>query len=186
MRKIIVSTLMTLDGVVEDPGGFGESPYGGWAPAYFGDEAAARSLAHLSTCDYLLCGRRTYELFAKAWPNASGPYADRLNSIPKLVASTTLTGDLDWNATVLEGDAVGALAELKRQRGGDLMLYGSATLSASLLRHGLVDELSVLVFPIVVGAGKRLFADGAPRVELKLVERDELDGGVAGLRYRPV
>ncbi|MEU5264745.1 dihydrofolate reductase family protein [Amycolatopsis sp. NPDC021455] len=185
MRKIIVSTLVTLDGVIEDPGGFGGSPHGGWAAPYFGEEAVERSLEHLATCDYFLCGRHSYEMFAKAWPDASGPYADRLNGIPKLVASTTLTGDLGWNATALAGDAVTALAELKQQPGGDIMTYGSPTLSASLLRHGLVDELDLLVVPVVVGAGKRLFADGAPRADLKLAGCSELGTGIAVLSYRP-
>lgn len=185
MRKLIVSTLITLDGVVEDPGGFGSSPHGGWAGPYFGEEAAQRSLSRLAGCDYFLCGRQTYELFAAAWPNASGPYADRLNSMPKLVASRTLTGDLTWNATRLDGDAVPALAELKRQPGRDLIMYGSPTLLQALLRHGLVDELELLIMPVVTGGGKRLFDDGAPRATLELIGRSDLSTGVAVLTYRP-
>ena len=186
MRKIIVSTLVTLDGVVEDPGGFGGSPHGGWAGPYFGEEAAKRSLEHLSTCDYFLCGRHSYELFSKAWPEASGPYADRLNSIPKLVASTTLTGDLGWNATLLAGDPLTTLAELKQEPGGDIMMYGSPALFASLLRQGLVDRLDLLVCPVVVGEGKRLFAPGAPRTELKPAGHSELGTGVTVFSYCPV
>lgn len=186
MRKLIVSTLMTLDGVIDDPGGFTQSTHGGWAGPYFGDEAAQRSLEHLSTCDYFLCGRHTYEMFAKAWPHVTGPYADRLNSIPKLVASTTLTGELSWNATLLEGDAVSALAEIKQQPGGDIMMYGSPTLFHALLRHGLVDELDLMLFPLVIGSGQRLFVDGGSSATLELVGRDELSTGVVVLSYRPV
>lgn len=185
MRKIIVSTLVTLDGVIEDPSGVGGSPNGGWAGPYFNDEAVQRSLEHLAGCDYFLCGRRTYEAFAKLWPSSSGHYADRMNSIAKLVASTTLSGELPWNATVLGPDAIAELKKIKEQPGGDIMMYGSPTLMASLLGHGLVDELDLLVLPIIVGPGQRMFTEDGPKVPLKLVEREELATGVAVLGYRP-
>lgn len=185
MRKIIVSTLVTLDGVIEDPGGFGGFAHGGWAGPYFGEEAAQRSLEHLSHCDYFLCGRHTYEAFSKAWPDASGPFADRLNSIPKLVASTTLSEPLRWNASLLNGDVTTELGRIKGEPGGDIMMYGSVTLMHSLIRHGLVDEFDFLIFPIVIGTGKLLFGDGAPRTELKLIGRSELPSGVVSLNYQP-
>ena len=185
MRKIIVSTLMTLDGVIEDPGGMAGSEFGGWAGPYFAEEAAKRSLARLQTCDYFLCGRRTYEMFAKAWPNSSGPYADKLNSMPKLVASTTLTEPLSWNARLLRDDAMAELEEIKQQDGGDIVSYGSAALMHSLLRHGLVDQLDLMVCPVVIGTGQRLFGDGSPRAELELAGSTSLASGIVVLSYRP-
>ncbi len=110
MRKIIVSTLVTVDGVVEDPGGMTGSEHGGWANPYFTEEVGKRSLDRLLASDYFLCGRRTYEMFSNAWPKASGPYADRLNGIPKLVPSSTLAEPLGWNASLLKGDALGELS----------------------------------------------------------------------------
>jgi dihydrofolate reductase len=184
LRRIIVSTLTTLDGVVEDPGGFGGFEHGGWAGPYFNDAAVQRSLDHLSQCDYFLCGRHTYELFSKAWPNASGPYADRMNGIPKLVVSTTLTEPLTWNASLVKGDPIEELRKIKEEDGQDIMMYGSATLMLSLLRHDLVDELDLLLFPITIGTGKRLFGNGGHSSKFELVERSELDSGVVVLSYR--
>jgi dihydrofolate reductase len=186
LRKLIVSTLVTLDNVVEDPGGFSGSPHGGWAGPYFDDEAAQRSLEHLFECDYFLCGRHTYELFAKAWPNASGPYADRLNSMPKLVASTKLTGKLAWNATLIDGDVVAALRKIKQQPGGHIMMYGCPTLLRTLLQHDLVDDFDLVVCPVVVGGGRRLFDEGAPSVRLTLVSQSQLSTGAALLSYQPI
>lgn len=187
MRKIIVSTLMTLDGVVEDPGGMAGSEHGGWANRFFDEEAGQRSLETLSTCDYFLCGRRTYEMFSKAWPKASGPYADRLNAIPKLVASTTLAEPLTWNASLLKGDAVQELKKVKGQPGRDILMYGSVTLMRSLLEHGLVDQLDLMICPIVIGTGQRLFGDGGGlSAELRLAGTAELTSGTAILSYRPI
>jgi dihydrofolate reductase len=187
LRKIIVSTLMTLDGVIEDPGGMAGSEHGGWANQFFDEEAGRRSLETLSKCDYFLCGRRTYEIFSKAWPNASGPYADRLNAIPKLVASTTLAEPLTWNASLLEGDAVEQLRQVKGQPGQDILMYGSVTLMRSLHQHGLVDQLDLMVCPVVLGTGQRLFGDsGGPSAQLRLAGTAELASGVAILSYRPV
>lgn len=181
MRKIIASTLMTLDGVVEDPGGFGGTPFGGWAQPYFGEEAVRRSVAKLASCDYFLCGRRTYEMFAAAWGDAEGPYADRLRELPKLVASSTLTGELTWNATLLEGDAIAALERIKKQDGGDIMMYGNPALLHTLLENGMVDQLDILLHPIVLGTGTKL---SGPRTELKLVQQDTLPSGVIALSYQ--
>ncbi|HZX02033.1 dihydrofolate reductase family protein [Kribbella sp.] len=182
MRKIIASTLMTLDGVVEDPGGFGGTPFGGWAQPYFGEEAVRRSIEKLASCDYFLCGRRTYEMFAAAWGNADGPYADRLRELPKLVASSTLTGELTWNATLLEGDAIATLKRIKQQDGGDIMMYGNPTLLHTLLENGLVDQLDLLVHPLVLGTGTKLTG---PRTALKLIDQQTLESGVLALSYQP-
>lgn len=185
MRRIIASTLMTLDGVVEDPGGFGGTSYGGWAAPYFGEEAVQRSIEKLAGCDYFLCGRRTYEMFAAAWGDAPGPYADRLRSLPKLVASSTLTGELSWNASLLDGDAVTALKRIRQEPGGDIMMYGNPTLLRTLLENGLVDQLDIMLHPLVLGVGTRLFQDGTPRTELTLVSQTALPTGVTILTYKP-
>lgn len=185
MRKIVVSTLVTADGVAEDPGGMAGFEHGGWANRYFNDEAGKRSLERLRSCDYFLCGRHTYEMFSHAWPNSSGPYADRLNAIPKLVASTTLAEPLTWNASLLKGDAIGALKKIKEEDGQDIVMYGSVSLMRSLLRHGLVDQLDLMVCPVVLGTGKRLFGEGGPAVELELAAHARLDTGIAILSYRP-
>jgi dihydrofolate reductase len=186
LRKIIVSSLVTLDGVVEDPGGMAGSEHGGWANRYFDEVAAKRSLERLDSCDYFLCGRRTYEVFSKGWQNSSGPYADRLNSIPKLVASTTLVEPLTWNASLLKGDVVRELARIREEDGGDIIMYGSVTLMRSLLEHGLVDELILWICPIVLGTGQQMFADGRPPVELELIGHTDLDTGVIIANYRPL
>lgn len=184
MRKIIVSTLVTTDGIVEDPGGMAGFEHGGWADRYFNQEVGKRSLERLQTCDYFLCGRHTYEMFSKAWPNSTGPYADRLNAIPKLVASTTLTEPLTWNASLLKGDAIGALKKIKEEDGQDILMYGSVTLMRSLLRNDLVDQLDLMVCPVLLGTGQRLF-EGGPVVELELTGETRLDTGITILSYRP-
>lgn len=183
MRKIIASALLTLDGVVEDPGGYSGTPYGGWAQPYFGEEAVRLSIEKLASCDYFLCGRRTYEMFAAAWGDTEGPYADRLRELPKLVASSTLTGELTWNATLLEGDAIPALKRLKQQDGGDIMMYGNPTLLHNLLENGLVDRLEVMLHPLILGTGQRL---AGPRTGLRLVEQSVLASGVIVLAYEPL
>jgi len=185
LRKIIVSTLVTADGIVEDPGGMAGFEHGGWANRYFNEEVGKRSLERLRTCDYFLCGRHTYEMFSKAWPNSTGPYADRLNAIPKLVASTSLAEPLTWNASLLKGDAIGALKKIKEEDGQDILMYGSVTLMHSLLRNGLVDQLDLMVCPVVLGTGQRLFGEGGPVVELELTGNTHLDTGIAILSYHP-
>src|ERR1700751_1140498 len=158
MRKLSVSTLVTLDGVIQDPGGFGETAHGGWGSPYFTPEAQQNALEHLQAADYFLIGRVTYELLRKAWSNVKGsPYLDRMNEIPKLVASTTLSGPLPWNATVINGDVAAAIAGLKQQPGGHIEVYGSVTLVQTLMRQSLVDEYRVAVHPIVLGGGTQLF-----------------------------
>lgn len=185
MRKLIVSTLVTLDGVVEDPGGMAGSERGGWPNRYFNDEASRRSVERLQTCEYFLCGRHTYEIFSKGWSQASAPYADMLNSIPKLVASTTLAEPLSWNASLLRGDAVEDLKKIKEQSGRDILMYGSVTLMRSLLEHALVDQLDLWVCPIVVGSGQRLFSDGGSSVDMDLAGHADLATGIAILSYHP-
>lgn len=185
MRRLVVSTLVTLDGVIEDPGGMAGFAQGGWAGRYFDADAGGKALDRLSASDYFLCGRRTYEIFSRAWPMASGPYADRLNAIPKLVASTTLTEPLTWNATLIRGDAVDELKKIKEQDGKDITMYGSVGLMRSLLANGIVDQLDLMVCPVVIGAGQRLFEDGFDHLELEPTGHTQLSGGITVLSYGP-
>jgi dihydrofolate reductase len=186
MRKLSVSTLVTLDGVIQDPGGFGETGQGGWGNPYFTADAQQDALEHLQAADYFLVGRVTYELLRKTWANIKGgAYLDRMNQIPKLVASTTLTGPLQWNATVINGDVAAEIARLKREPGGDIEVYGSATLVQTLMRHNLIDEYRIHVHPIVLGGGTQLFPQGGVSATLQLTGTRMLDSGVASLTYVP-
>ena len=186
MRKLSVSTLVSLDGVTQDPGGFGETAQGGWANQYFTPEAQQDALEHLQAAGYFLIGRITYELLSKAWGGSKGnAYMDRMNEIPKLVASTTLTGPLPWNATAVNGDIAAEIARLKQEPGGDIEVYGSATLVQTLMRHDLIDEYRVAVHPLVLGGGTRLFPqDGVP-ARLRLISTHTRDSGVVSLTYAP-
>lgn len=187
MRKLTVSTLVSLDGVMQDPGGFGETEQGGWANEYFTGQAQQEALDRLLASDYFLMGRTTYELMYRSWAHVKGggPYLDRTNEIPKLVASTTLTGTLPWNATVLDRDVTGQIAHLKAQDGGDIEMYGSATLMQTLMRHDLIDEYRVAVHPLVLGHGTRLFLDGGVPTTLLLNDARTFESGVVELTYLP-
>jgi dihydrofolate reductase len=187
MRKLSVSTLVTLDGVVQDPGGFGETNDGGWSGPYFGDEAGRLAFEGALASDVFLLGRETYELFKEYWTRVhEGDYAARINSIPKLVASTTLDEPLEWNARLIEGDLAEAITKLKREDGGGILMYGSPTLMRTLAAHDLVDEYKLWIHPIVLGGGKRLFTDGFGKTALELVDVEPLSTGVVILTYRPV
>jgi dihydrofolate reductase len=180
VRKIIVSTYMTLDGRVDE--------IRDWAVPYDDDAAAKYHTGLLKNSDGLLLGRKTYEIFASLWPSLSGqfPYIDKLNSMAKYVASTTLR-DLEWeNSALIEGDVAEGVAELKQQPGQDLVMYGCHDLMHSLLEHDLIDEYRLLVHPVVLGKGRSFFKDGAVRVNLDLVDTSVIPGGVAILTYEPV
>ncbi|HET9457485.1 MAG TPA: dihydrofolate reductase family protein [Candidatus Limnocylindrales bacterium] len=177
MRKIAAGLFISLDGVVEAP----EQ----WHFPYFDDEMGAIVGAQQAESDTMLLGRRTYEEFAAYWPNSDDELAAVMNGTPKLVASTTLTEPTWENTTVIGGDVSARLAELKRAPGRTISIVGSGTLVRSLLRDGLVDELRLLVHPIVVGAGKRLFPDGTDRVPLRLLDSRTLSTGVLALTYGP-
>jgi dihydrofolate reductase len=186
MRKLSVSTLVSLDGVIQDPGGFGETADGGWANPYFTADAQQTALEHLQAADYFLTGRVTYELLHKAWGSIRGSaYLDRMNEIPKLVASSTLTGPLPWNATAVNGDVAAEIARLKGEPGGDIEVYGSVTLVQTLMRHNLIDEYRIAVHPIVLGGGTRLFPQGGVPATLRLTSTRTLDSGVVNLTYVP-
>jgi dihydrofolate reductase len=176
MRRIIESTLVSLDGVIGDPHR--------WAGEYFDDAARSRSLAQLLASDGMLMGRRTYEIFSAQWPRAGGAYADRINEMPKYVFSSTLER-ADWdNTTIVRGDVAEQVASLKRADGRDLIVYGHGRFGHTLLEHGLLDEIRLLVNPLVVGRGTLLFQSGAQR-RLELVAAQTFDTGVVGLTYRP-
>lgn len=186
MRKVVVSEFLTLDGVMQDPGGAGEIAQGGWSMPYWHDEIAKLKYDELFAADALLLGRVTYEGFAKAWPNmtGTGDFGERMNGLPKHVASTTLKA-LDWNnSNALEGDVAHAVAALKREPGQNILVAGSGKLIETLQRENLVDEYWLLVYPVVLGAGKRLFKDGVT-TKLRLVETRSFPTGVALLRYEP-
>jgi dihydrofolate reductase len=176
MRKLVGSSLVSVDGVHGDPGS--------WASAYFDAEAVETSLAKLQVSDAMLMGRNTYEYFAAAWSEPTGPYDQRLYDIRKYVFSSTLTS-ADWNnSTVVSGDAVAAVGELKNQDGGDLMIYGYGQLSQTLLEHDLVDELSFWINPVVLGSGTPLFRPGGRRA-LRLTSSEVRSNGVVCLSYSP-
>ena len=174
MRKIIAGMFIALDGVVEAPDQ--------WHFPYFDDEMGAAVQSMMDGSDAMLLGRRSYEEFASYWPTSTDDFADYMNGTPKYVVSNTLTS-ADWqNSTLVSGDVVKELSRIKEQPGGNLSITGSGTLVVSLLRAGLLDELHLLVHPIVVGSGKRLFGDGA-QVPLKLVDSQTFGTGVLNLTY---
>jgi dihydrofolate reductase len=183
MRKLITSQLVTLDGVMQDPGGFGELAHGGWSFQHFNDEARQHAIDLHRQSDLFLCGRVTYELLSKSWSGNTGEYPDLVNNSPKLVASTTLSEPLGWNASLIKGDVVEEIARIRQEPGKNIVMCGSATLMRTLMRHDLVDEIHILVYPLIAGSGKRLFADYAPRT-FELVESRRLESGTVILTYR--
>jgi dihydrofolate reductase len=193
MRSVIVSEFLTLDGVMQAPGDpqedrSGGFEHGGWQRPYF-DQAMGGAIAEgMATSGGFLLGRRTYEILSAFWPNqpADDPFAAAMNSLPKHVASTTLEEPLTWqNATLLKGDVAEAVAELKRQPGKDLQVIGSGELVQTLIRHQLVDEYRLMVHPLVLGSGRRLFGDGTVKIPLQLIETRTTGTGVVVLTYRP-
>jgi dihydrofolate reductase len=192
--RVVVNEFMSLDGVVQAPGSPEEDTdggfaHGGWSIPYFDPEVMGPLIDEgMSNAAGLLFGRRTWQGMAAAWPERAGdPYADQMNAIKKYVASRTLTtADLTWNTTLLSADdAVGDIAALRAQDGGDLVMWGSVSLVTSLLAAGLVDELNVMIEPILLGGGKRIFpADGAAR-RLELVKAVTTSTGVQVCTYRP-
>jgi dihydrofolate reductase len=184
MGRIVVSEFVSLDSVVEAPGGEPNYRHTGWV-ARFQDEAQIEwKMKEVMASEALLIGRVTYESFAGAWPNYKGPFADRMNAMPKYVASTTLR-DPAWNNTrVLQGDAMAAVARLKAELRGDILMHGSITLANALKRHGLVDEYRLMVFPIILGSGRRMFDETEEATTLELIGAASLRNGVAVLTYR--
>ena len=184
MGRIVVTEFVSLDGVMEDPGGAEDFKYGGWTFEIDRGEGDKFKLDETMESDALLLGRVTYEGFAEAWPSREGEFADKFNAMPKYVVSSTL-GTADWNnTTVLEGDPVERVSELRREQDGNVVVHGSGQLVQTLLEHDLVDELRLMVFPVVLGSGRRLFGDTSEKKRLQLVESRTVGDGVAILVYR--
>jgi dihydrofolate reductase len=168
MRKLVESTFVTLDGVVGEPQV--------WGQPYWDAEHDAYGARLLDPAEAMLLGRATYEGFAASWPGREGEYADKINSMPKYVASRTLT-EASWNAELIEGDLAEQVAELKQGDGGDLIKYGTGELDRVLLGEGLIDELHVWVFPVIAGSGQRL-AEGLDLTHLELLDVSRFDSGI--------
>ena len=186
MGKIVVTEFVSLDGVMEDPGGSESFKHSGWSfEISRGDEGDKFKLDETLAAEALLLGRVTYEGFAAAWPTRAGEFADKFNNMPKYVVSSTL-GDPGWsNSTVIDGDLGEAVAELTRKHDGDIVVHGSVQLVQGLLERDLVDELRLMVFPIVLGGGKRLFGETSDKHRLKLAESKTVGDGVQILTYEP-
>jgi dihydrofolate reductase len=186
MRRIVAAEYTTVDGVMQDPGGVGEIAQGGWSNAYFSDELGKIQSEQLFSSGALLLGRVTFQGFAAAWPNleaTEGEFAVRMNRLPKFVASRTLTEPLEWNGRLLKGDLPSAVAKLKQLPGEDILIYGSGELVSALLSHNLIDEYRLMIFPVVVGAGKRLFRAGADKTPLRITGTQTTSTGVVILTY---
>ena len=188
MRKVVVSEFVTLDGVMEDPS---------WTFQFSSEEQQKFKFDELAASDTLLLGRVTYEGFAAAWPNMMeqyggprraelGEYADMMNGYPKYVVSTTLEEPLEWNnSTLIVGDVAEEVSRLKQQPGKDILIFGSGDLANTLMRHDLIDDYRLMVFPVVLGSGQRLFRDGIDKTVLRLVETKTFGSGVVVLTYQP-
>lgn len=178
MRKIVAGLFITLDGVVESPDQ--------WQFPYFNDELGQAVTAQMDAADTMLLGRQTYQEFASFWPDAPAddPFTARMNTTPKFVVSTTLDTVAWQNSTLIKGNVAEELTRLKQQPGTNIGVTGSATLIRSLLRDNLLDELNLLIHPVVVGSGKRLFPDGSDPAALKLVDAQTFSTGVLSLTYR--
>ena len=184
MARIVVTEFVSLDGVIEAPGGGEDFRHGGWSfEIERGEEGDQFKLDETMGSDALLLGRRTYEGFAAAWPTRDGEFADKFNSMPKYVVSSTLLSP-EWNnTTVLEGDLADEVAELKEKYTGDIVVHGGARLVQTLLEKDLVDELRLMVFPLVLGSGKRLFGELSDKKRLRLRDSKVVGDGVAILFY---
>jgi dihydrofolate reductase len=184
--RIVVTEFVSLDGVIEAPGGGEDFRHAGWSfEINRGDEGDKFKLDETMSSEALLLGRVTYEGFAAAWPSREGEFADKFNSMPKYVFSSTLE-EPEWtNSTVLKGDVAEQVAKLKDELDGDVVVHGSARLVQTLLEHDLVDELRLMVYPVVLGTGKRLFDETSAKKPLRLVDSKVVGDGVAILVYRP-
>jgi dihydrofolate reductase len=185
MCKIVVTEFVSLDGVVEDPGGSENFKYSGWTFEFDrGDEGNKFKLDETMASDALLLGRVTFEGFADAWPSREGEFADKFNTMPKYVVSSTLESPEWTNSTVIGGDLPAEVEKLKQQYAGDVVVHGSVQLVQALLEQDLVDELRLMVFPVVLGAGKQLWGETTDKKPLQLVESRIVGDGVAVLTYR--
>jgi dihydrofolate reductase len=184
MRKVIVTEFVSLDGVMEAPGGEAGYPHAGWVMPMFSDELGAYKEDEQLAAEILLLGRRTYESFAGAWPERQGVMADKINTMRKVVASTTL-GSSDWqNTTVVRSDLEGTIGALKHEDGDPILIAGSRSVVQALLVAGLVDEMNLQVFPLILGSGMRLYPDRPEPLALELISSRPLLSGVVLQSYR--
>jgi dihydrofolate reductase len=186
MGRIVVTEFMSLDGVVEDPGGDSGYRHAGWTfKIDQGEGGREFKLNETRESKALLLGRVTYQGFAAAWPSVKGEFGDMFNNMPKYVVSKTLD-KAEWNnSTVLNGDVVKEVSSLKQKVDGDIVVHGSARLVQTLIEHDLVDELRLMVFPVILGSGRRLFADTIDMKRLQLVDSKTVGDGVLILTYQP-
>jgi dihydrofolate reductase len=187
MGKIVISENLSLDGVIEDPTGAEGLRVGGW---FFeidrGEDGETFTLDKTLGTEALLLGRRTYQFFAATWPSRGGELADKLNSLPKYVVSSTLE-DPGWNnSTVVKGDVVDQVSKLKQELDGEIVVLGSPQLARTLIEHDLVDELRLMVYPVVLGAGACLFGETSEKKFMRLVDTQSVGDGIAILTYAPV
>jgi dihydrofolate reductase len=186
MGRIVVSQFVSVDGVMEDPGGSEGWDRGGWALKIDrGEEGNKFKLDEVMESEALLLGRVTYEGFAEAWPSREGDFADKFNNMPKFVVSTTMD-EAEWNnSTLIKSDVPDALSKLKQEQDGDILVNGSGQLVETLMEHGLVDEYRLMVFPIILASGMRLFDETDDATILELVGTQQFDNGIVNLTYRP-
>jgi dihydrofolate reductase len=183
MGKIVIAEYLTLDGVTEDPGHTGDFEHRGWSVPYWNDELGDDQSELLFASDALLLGRTTYEEFVASWPLRSGdPFTDRINRMPKFVASTTLAEPLEWNATLLEGDVADEVRKLK-EAGQSLLVYGSGELVKTLMQYNLIDVYRVMLYPLALARGKRFFREGGDPTVLTLTDAKSTSTGVVVLTY---
>ena len=189
MSKLFVTEFVSLNGVMEAPGGEPTHPHAGWTfKSKYGDDHYGYKDEELQETEALLLGRKTYEGFAAAWPDRAGkgdPFADKFNEMPKYVVSSTLTGPEWHNTTVLAGDPVEAVRELKERESGTIAIHGSAQLTHTLAEAGLIDEYRVMIHPVLIAGGLRMFPDPAEMQMLKLTDTRAFDSGVVVLVYEP-
>ncbi len=188
MRRLVAAEYVTIDGVMQDPGGVGEIERGGWSSPYWNDELANYQSDQLFASDALLLGRKTFAGFAAAWPGreeTEGEFAVRMNSLQKFVVSRSLKEPLEWNGTLLRGDVAEEVGRLKQEPGQDILIYGSGKLVNSLMAHNLIDVYRLMVHPIVLGTGNPLFEDGTAMTSLKLTDSKTTNTGVVMLTYEP-
>ena len=185
MRRLIVTEFVSLDGVMEAPGGEAGFAHAGWVQPYMGADSLQYKLNEVLGVESLLVGRVTYESFAEAWPKRTGEFADKMNGMPKHVVSTKLRDAVWNNSSIIRGDVATEVGKLKKGRGGPILVAGSRTLVHSLMKHGLVDEYRFMVFPVMLGSGRRVFPESPEPRRLRLTDRRAFSGGVLVNTYEP-